>query len=51
MPEFKLPPSSTVINGTDVGFVDMVSYLGSGLIVVPLIAVISNLALAKAFCK
>ncbi|XP_075221176.1 sodium-independent sulfate anion transporter-like isoform X2 [Lycorma delicatula] len=49
LPKVKLPPTTTVVTGEKMDFVDMVSYLGSGLIVVPLIALISNLALAKAF--
>lgn len=51
LPTVGLPPTSTVIDGQYYGFFDMVSHLGSGLLVVPLIAIISNIAIAKAFCK
>lgn len=49
LPTVSLPPTSTVIDGKYYGFFDMVSHLGSGLLVVPLIAIISNIAIAKAF--
>lgn len=58
LPEFRLPPFSmtTVLNSTagDIievheSFADMVSSLGSGLIVVPLISLLENMAVVQAF--
>lgn len=58
MPEFKMPPftMTTVLNTTTgetievhESFAQMVSSLGSGLIVVPLIALLENMAVVQAF--
>ncbi|XP_037812319.1 sodium-independent sulfate anion transporter [Lucilia sericata] len=60
MPEFSLPPFSmtTVVNTTTgevievhESFAQMVSSLGSGLIVVPLIALLENMAVVQAFAN
>ena len=51
IPKFKLPPFS--INNTDTGEVTdlggMLSELGSSIIIIPLMAVLENIAIAKAF--
>lgn len=53
IPEFEAPPFSTsyVTNGTtvDMGFKDMVAELGSSIVLVPIIAVLGNVAISKAF--
>uniref|UniRef100_A0A1B6C3Z6 STAS domain-containing protein n=2 Tax=Clastoptera arizonana TaxID=38151 RepID=A0A1B6C3Z6_9HEMI len=49
LPTFGIPPFSTYIDGKYVNFFGMVQHLGSGIIVVPLIAIISNIAISKAF--
>lgn len=53
IPDFETPPFSTnyVRNGTEVtmDFKDMVSELGSSIILVPIIAVLGNVAISKAF--
>ena len=58
MPEFKLPPfSMNTVTNTSTGeiiethesFAQMVSSLGSGLIVVPLISLLENMAVVQAF--
>ncbi|XP_035777855.1 sodium-independent sulfate anion transporter-like isoform X1 [Anopheles albimanus] len=53
LPSIKAPPFSLTANETLTGqeesFSDMVSSLGSGLIVVPLIALMENIAICKAF--
>lgn len=57
LPSFGLPPFSVPEirdeNGTVTqeyeGFFDMLSYLGSGIIVVPLIALLENMSICKAF--
>lgn len=53
LPSFSLPPFETSYsnNGTTVemGFVDMISELGSSIALVPIIAVLGNVAISKAF--
>lgn len=51
LPEAKPPPFSVTHNNTTETFMDMVSNLGSGIIVVPLIALLENIAICKAFGK
>lgn len=55
LPSFEVPPFSLNANQTGTGreesFAEIVSSLGSGLIVVPLIALMENIAICKAFCK
>lgn len=51
MPEFKLPPFSTVKDNATVTFPEMVSDLGSGIVVVALIALLENIAICKAFAN
>jgi sodium-independent sulfate anion transporter 11 len=53
LPELKLPPFEfydSTSNQT-VSFIDMCSTLGTGLIIVPLVALLENIAICKAFCK
>jgi len=53
LPPFQLPPFSTIEmnNGTEttIGFGEMASQLGSAIIVIPLIAILESVAIAKAF--
>ncbi|KAF6201239.1 hypothetical protein GE061_005686 [Apolygus lucorum] len=49
IPPFQLPPFSTVLENRTVSFGEMVSDLGSSIILVPVIAVLGNVAIAKAF--
>lgn len=51
VPTFKLPPFSIHFNDVTYGFLDICKELGSGIIVVPLVAVLANVAIAKAFGK
>ncbi|CAH1996912.1 unnamed protein product [Acanthoscelides obtectus] len=51
LPEFKLPPTQTVLNNRTVTFGEMVSDLGSSIVLVPIIAVLGNVAIAKAFAS
>ncbi|CAK1547249.1 unnamed protein product [Leptosia nina] len=51
LPYPRLPPFHSTIGNTTVSAVGMFSKLGSGLLVVPLVGVISNVAIAKAFSK
>lgn len=48
-PPIKPPPFSSTFDNSTYSFVDMCSHLGSGIIVVPIIAVLANVAIAKAF--
>uniref|UniRef100_A0A2S2QQP3 Sodium-independent sulfate anion transporter n=1 Tax=Sipha flava TaxID=143950 RepID=A0A2S2QQP3_9HEMI len=49
LPPLKLPPFGTEINGVTISFIDMCMDLGSSIILVPVIAVLGNVAIAKAF--
>ncbi|XP_011182576.1 sodium-independent sulfate anion transporter [Zeugodacus cucurbitae] len=49
LPPFKPPPFHTEINGTYIGFEEMVEDLGASLISIPLIAVLETIAVAKSF--
>ena len=51
LPEFNPPPFDAHIDNTTYNFVDMSSALGSGIIVVPLLSILENIALAKVFGK
>lgn len=60
LPAFKIPPFSVapVVNETTgeviqegLGFTQMISEIGSGLIVIPLIALLENIAICKAFAN
>lgn len=49
LPPLKFPPFGTVLNGKSISFIDMCRDLGSSIILVPVIAVLGNVAIAKAF--
>lgn len=51
IPSFSLPPFQVEYNNQTIGFVQMCTELGSGIVVVPLVAVLANVAIAKAFSK
>ncbi|XP_058797830.1 sodium-independent sulfate anion transporter-like [Phymastichus coffea] len=51
LPSFNIPRFSTVAKNQTYGFLDMCSYLGSGIIVVPLVSVLANVAIAKVFAS
>lgn len=60
LPAVSLPPFSIpeIVNNTTgeviqqgLGFTDMISEIGSGLIVIPLIALLENIAICKAFAN
>lgn len=52
MPTVKLPPFGfTKDQNTTLTFMDMCSNLGSGLIVLPLISLMEDVAVCKAFSK
>jgi len=51
LPPFEIPPFSTTVGNRTLTFVDMASELGSAFIVIPLIAILESIAIAKAFAK
>lgn len=53
LPTFQPPPFSTndTNSGTVVNFQGMANKLGSGLVIIPLLAILENMAIAKAFGK
>lgn len=51
LPTVQMPPFSHTDGNNTYNFIDMVSNLGSGVIVVPLIALLENIAICKAFGK
>lgn len=51
LPSVNVPPFSTSINNVTIPFSVMFSDLGSSVILVPIIAVLGNVAIAKAFGK
>lgn len=48
---FQPPPFSVEINGTRMGFGEMLNNLGTSTIAIPLISILESVAVAKAFCK
>lgn len=51
LPSLALPPFQTSIGNRTYDFPDMLSELGVGVVVVPLVGVLSNVAIAKAFAS
>lgn len=49
MPSFKLPPFAFEYQNRTYVFTDILHELGSGVILVPIVAVLANVAIAKAF--
>ncbi|XP_076229622.1 sodium-independent sulfate anion transporter isoform X2 [Nomia melanderi] len=51
LPSFKLPPFSTQIRNETLSFTGMCSELGASIALVPIIGVLANVAIAKAFAN
>lgn len=51
MPSFGFPLLSATMGNHTMGFVEMVSSLGSGVIIIPVVAVLANVAIAKAYSE
>ncbi|KAL3274391.1 hypothetical protein HHI36_015786 [Cryptolaemus montrouzieri] len=49
LPHFSLPKFSTIHNNETMHFTDMLHTLGSGILVVPVCAILTNVAIAKSF--
>ncbi|XP_060522762.1 sodium-independent sulfate anion transporter-like isoform X1 [Cylas formicarius] len=50
LPDVSLPPFSTTVGNVTYDFVDMASTIGSGIIIVPLLSILQNYAIAKVYC-
>ncbi|XP_039954788.1 sodium-independent sulfate anion transporter-like [Bactrocera tryoni] len=51
LPPFRPPPFSTIVDGKEVTFSDMISTYGSSLASIPLVSILEIVAIAKAFSK
>lgn len=51
LPPFGLPPFSTQVKNETLGFIEMCSELGASIALVPVIGVLGNVAIAKAFAN
>lgn len=51
LPSFGLPPFSTKMNERELGFIEMCTELGPAIFLVPIIGVLGNVAIAKAFAN
>ena len=50
-PSIGLPPFFVDVNGTTMGFTEMVSEMGISLFFIPVVAILEMVAVAKAFCE
>ncbi|KAI4456660.1 sulfate transporter [Holotrichia oblita] len=50
-PSISVPPFNVIGNNTTLTFLDMTKELGMGIVVVPFIAIVTNLAIAKSFIQ
>lgn len=51
LPEFRVPPFETRIGNETYTFFDMISSLGSGCVVIPMLSLLESISIAKVFCK
>ncbi|XP_049699792.2 sodium-independent sulfate anion transporter isoform X1 [Helicoverpa armigera] len=51
LPPLSAPPFSATVGNTTMNFVDMVQQLGSAVIMMPIVMVLANIAIAKAFSE
>lgn len=51
LPSFGSPPFSTQVNNHTISFMEMCSELGTSIVLVPIIGVLGNVAIAKAFAN
>ncbi|KAK7065718.1 hypothetical protein SK128_028314, partial [Halocaridina rubra] len=49
LPNFQLPPFQTVVDNETLYFPDMISSLGAGVAIIPLISILESIAIASAF--
>jgi sodium-independent sulfate anion transporter 11 len=51
LPEFHLPPFESQVGNETYTFIDMISSLGTGCLVVPMLSLLETISIAKVFCK
>lgn len=51
LPEFHPPPFQAHVGNETYNFLDMITSLGSGCLVVPMLSVLETTSIAKVFCK
>lgn len=51
LPSFRLPALSVVEGNRTIGFLEICGDLGSGLILLPLVSILANVAIAKSFSE
>lgn len=51
LPSVSLPPFSTQVENKTYSFVDMATTLGSAIIIVPILSILQNYAIAKVYSK
>lgn len=51
MPSFQLPAFSAKVGNKTISFVEICSDIGSGLVLLPLVSILANVAIAKSFSK
>uniref|UniRef100_A0A1B6DIL8 SLC26A/SulP transporter domain-containing protein n=1 Tax=Clastoptera arizonana TaxID=38151 RepID=A0A1B6DIL8_9HEMI len=51
LPTFELPPFSVVSGNRTIGFIEMCTDMGQGIFVLPLVALLENIAICKAFAN
>lgn len=49
LPKIALPPFSAQVGNQTYTFLDMCAHYGSGIVIIPLISILANVAIAKAF--
>jgi sodium-independent sulfate anion transporter 11 len=51
LPAFRLPPFEAQIGNETYTFIDMISSLGTGCLIVPMLSLLETISIAKVFCK
>lgn len=51
LPEFRLPSFEAQVGNETYTFIDMVSSLGTGSLIVPMLSLLETISIAKVFCK
>ncbi|XP_030762975.1 sodium-independent sulfate anion transporter-like [Sitophilus oryzae] len=51
LPNITMPPFNTEVNGKNYSFLDMASTLGSGIIILPVLSILQNYAIAKVYSE
>lgn len=51
LPEFRLPPFEARVGNETYTFIDMISALGTGCLVLPMLSLLETISIAKVFCE